>query len=104
MTKPKNITSPPDKGRISIYTGDGELIESCHYYSLKGRKTIMEKWEDEYGGMEGSYFQIYPHALDKDVPKVVKKSYIRKDLQPTVKLIRPPAIYDNQKSLYDIAR
>jgi len=96
-------TPPPEKGRVSIYSGSGSLLESSPYYSQRGRLSVMLKWREDYSDEEGAYFQIYPHALDKEAPKHLKKKYIREPIEKTVKFVRPPAVYDNKRSLYDIS-
>lgn len=86
------------EGVIKIMDIEDRIIDCKAYYSKEGRKSIMNLWEMDYP--KGTYFLIYPFARHGDfVPKPVKKRSIRVDIMPKP-FSRPPAVYDNSKSLY----
>lgn len=86
------------EGTIKIMDSEDGIIECKAYYSKEGRKSIMKLWEGDYPN--GSYFLIYPFARCGELaPKQVKKRFIRVDIVPKP-YSRPPAVYDNAKSLY----
>lgn len=88
---------PQHEGTIKIFDAEDGLIDTKAYYSKEGRKRTMDLWLSDYP--QGSYFLIYPFARCPEVPKEIKKKHIRVDIKPKP-FSRPPAIYDNAKSLY----
>ncbi len=83
-------------GRIGIYDYDDNLLDSVHYYSIEGRKRVMETWKEEYR-KSARYFKIFPFALDKGLPKPLKKVFVKKVIKdlPKEPISRPIAKYDN---------
>jgi hypothetical protein len=85
-------------GRVSIFDEKGKLLDYQLYYTKEGRQKIVADFKMDYRD-EASYIQIRPYTETKEAR--VKKRIIKLVIEPPKPMIRPPAIYDNQRpSLY----
>lgn len=80
-------------GRMAVYGFSHELWESHLYYTREGMKKIMGRWMRDFP--DGFYIQVQPYSKtqDKKPPKI--------RLEIVKPITRPPAIYDNNHSLYE---
>lgn len=93
-------------GVISLYDIDGVLIQTRVYSSKNGRERTIAIWKKLYVKLDGrSYIQIYPTTKITAVKKngknaIGREKKVEKD-PPKPQIVRPPAIYDNKKSVYN---
>lgn len=89
-------------GYIKLLNSQEFVIDKKSYDRKSSRQRIIDRWEARYPESEGWMIEICP---------IVDASKVRKDgtniqkrkLAPIAepKIQRPPAVYDNHKSLYE---
>lgn len=91
------------RGEMKLMNG-GKTIASSHYCSKLNRQAILTKWQMDYAEYELYDLQIYPYPYEV-IEKVIvaKRRKEPKETNPTP-LIRPAAVYDNNKSLYNYGK
>lgn len=90
-----------EKGRIGVYDNEGKLLDSVVYYTSKKMREKLDQFMEEYSGQEGNYIQVRPYDEKTSRPK--KPNLVRVDIPfKTTEACRPPAMYDNLKSIYNI--
>lgn len=78
-------------GKIYFFDSQDHLLLLKEYHSREERKRIMKYFENQ---QHEGYIQIAPQAL------VIRQDKVREDV-PKEKLVRFPAVYDNDnRSLY----
>ena len=80
-------------GMIYYFDLRGNKLDHREYFSRQGRRNIIDEWSEMFGD---GYVIIRPKT------RVVLQKYAHSSMpyQEKVNIIRPPAIYDNVKSLY----
>jgi hypothetical protein len=76
-------------GKIYLYDKDDRLLSLKRYYTLEARREIIYQW-CRITNPEG-YIQIIPHL--NTIPRRIKENI-------TEPIVRPPATYSNNRSLY----
>lgn len=88
------------RGEMKLKNGE-KIIASCNYCSKVNRQAIITKWQMDYAEFVLYDLQIYPYPyeeIEKEI--IVKRRKEPKEANPTP-MIRPAAVYDNNKSLYN---
>lgn len=91
------------RGEMKLKNGE-KIIASCSYCSRVNRQAIITKWQMDYAEFVLYDLHIYPYPyeeIEKEI--IVKRRKEPKETNPTP-MIRPAAVYDNNKSLYNYGK
>lgn len=108
------------EGVIYLYDRGGTIVSAKQYVCKKSRDSIIEDWKTMYAfRFPTCYLQFSPSVkpeyvapdgtnmrgqtgVNIDGKYVRYRTYIKrlKEKSEGVKIVRPPAVYDNNKSLY----
>lgn len=78
-------------GIIKLYNEGGGLIKQTIFRTIQERRKLFKMWVEL--DIPGSYIQI-----SLNLTEIHKKDVVDK---PVEHIVRPPAKYDNDKSLYN---
>lgn len=91
----------PAKGRIGVYSANHRLLDHTTYSSSRGMNTVMDRYYCSFPA--GCYIQVSPYIDGSPEEKQAAKMKLPIVKEPEIlTLKRPPAVYDNNKSLYGI--
>lgn len=95
------------RGEMKLMNGN-KVIASSAYCNRENRQSIITAWQIEYAEFDLYNLQIVPTPYEErvEVPLIKMKQKRRKEpkeANPTP-MIRPAAVYDNNKSLYNYGK
>jgi hypothetical protein len=89
-------------GTVKLMSTRNHVIKTETYHSQKDIRNTLERWKKLYPDKDVLIINICPDDPEQPAQsrEVVRKNRPQETEPPPPAFIRPPAIYDNSKSLY----
>lgn len=75
----------------------GHEVHSFSYFSREERRIIIERWRHLY---KDEFWRFHLHILPVVIDEQEKRQQGRPKKEAPRPFVRPPAVYDNNRSLY----